>query len=747
MKKRVSLSNNEVHFQMKENFIDYNINKKTFLNAESIPTELKECSQWVLCKLEQRDGRTTKVPYNVNGYRADVTDSKMWTNFEEALETYQTNTEAYSGLGFVFTEEDPFIFIDWDHARDPRTGEFYPDVIEEVTSTGSYAEISQSGNGFHVIAVGTSPGPRKRGNDREIYPSKRFVAITGDHVKSTPCTVNKAPEDAIRTIYDRMVGSVKDASKNETSANEQARKPERNTKPGMPDFDVLGKCRSGKSADRFNTLYSGNWDVLGCYPSQSEADLALCSMFAAHTQDRSQIERLFAGSGLCSDKWNRADYKESTIRKALERTNEDPYRKYFSERQFIAKSLADEIMKEYYFLTFDDNKEVYYYKNGVYLPGGENLIAQVAQAKLGKYSTKNRREETLSFIRIETLTDRNSIDKEKYIINLKNGLYDLKKDKFKPHTPKLLSTVQIPVNYDPDAECPMIDKFLSEIVSDEYIPMLLEWIGYSMIPDNSMQKSVMLVGGGSNGKSVFLNLQTEYIGINNTSGESLQNLEKDRFSAANLYGKLLNVCPDIAGSEVYDSSAFKMMTGNEKQIRGEKKGQQAFYFDNTARLIFSANDVPPVKNAGYSYYRRWILIEFPNKFEGKNADKNLIDKLTTEKELSGLLNKAIEALKRLLENGEFSYHKTIEEVQYMYQLKSSPVAVFAAECVKTSKEDTRKNLVYDAYVNWCTENGEKPISDNKFGEQFKKLGYHSIREPTGERKYCWESVSIDTSKL
>jgi putative DNA primase/helicase len=459
-----------------------------------------------------------------------------------------------------------------------------------------------------------------------------------------------------------MITPADSSSKSEIPDEENPNEYSVDVRSGVSDFKILEKCKRTNNADRFNFLYSGSWNMLG-YPSQSEADLALCSMFAVYTQDRSQIERLFAGSGLYGDKWNRADYKESTISKALERINEDPYSKYFSDKSFIAKLLADEIMNEYHFLTFDDNKEVYYYEKGVYKPGAENLIIKLAQAKLGKYSTRNRRNETLSFIQVETLTKRDSVDNEKHIINLKNGLYDLKEGKFKSHTPKLLSTVQIPVNYDPDAECPMIDKFLSEVVSEEYIPALLEWFGYSLIPDNRMQKAVMLLGSGSNGKSVALNLLTEFIGVENTSGESLQNLEKDKFSVANLYGKLLNVCPDIARSEVYDSSAFKILTGNEKQVRGERKGQQAFYFDNTARLIFSANDLPPVKNAGYSYYRRWLLFEFPNTFEGQNADRNLIHKLTTEKELSGLLNKTIVGLKRIMEKGEFSYHKTIEKVE------------------------------------------------------------------------------------
>lgn len=709
---------------------------------EAYPSELKSYDQWILWKLEgQEEGKLKKIPYTTSGNKAKTNDSTTWTSFDEVFEIYREKSDTYSGIGFVFTQEDPFIGIDYDHVIDSTTGEFDPEIWDEIASLNSYAEMSQSSKGAHVIAIGSSPGTKTRNGCREMYTSGRFFAITGNHIKGTPFIVNTASEEAIKAVYDKMIKPIEDLSKSKIPSDEHSR--ETSAKSSISNLSILEKCKLGRNSDRFNKLYGGNWE--GYYLSQSEADLALCSMFAAYTQDRNQIDRLFSGSGLYRDKWDRIEYKEPTVSKALDRINEDPYRKYFSEGKFIPKSLADVIMKEYKFITFDDNEEVYYYENGVYQPGGKNLILQVAQAKLGKYATMSRKNETFSFIKVETLTSRNSVDKDWNIINLKNGLYDLNEDNFKPHTPSLLSTVQIPVDYDESAKCSMIDKFLSEIVSQEHIPSLLEWIGYSMIPINKMQKAVMLLGSGSNGKSVFLNLLTEFIGIKNTSGESLQDLETDRFSKANLYGKLLNICPDISDSKIYDNSQFKVLTGNEKQIKGEKKGQQAFYFDNTARLIFSANDLPPVKNAGYAYYRRWMLFEFPNKFEGKNADRNLIDKLTTEEELSGLLNKAIKALKKLLENGEFSYHKTIEEVERMYRLKSDSVAAFADECVMMSMDNTSKALVYNAYVNWCVKNGEKPKPNNKFGERFTKLGYHTIRESTGDRQYLWEGISINST--
>jgi putative DNA primase/helicase len=181
---------------------------------------------------------------------------------------------------------------------------------------------------------------------------------------------------------------------------------------------------------------------------------------------------------------------------------------------------------------------------------------------------------------------------------------------------------------------------LSEIVSPENQQVLVEWAGYSLIPDTRMQKAVMLLGNGSNGKSVYLKLLTRFIGEKNTSGESLHRLENNRFSSANLYGKLINVFPDLASTRIFENSTFKNLCGGDR-IHGERKGETAFVFDNTARLIFSANELPPNKNGNFAYFRRWILIDFPNTFEGKAADKDLIEKLVTPEELSGFLNKAL----------------------------------------------------------------------------------------------------------
>lgn len=699
----------------------------------NILDELKFCEQWVLWKPDSEKG---KIPYSVSGQKASVSNPDTWSSYEDACAFYDKNVNMYSGIGFVFTDTDPYIGFDWDHVRDSTTGEWNLGIFDEIMSLESYGEVSQSGEGAHVIAKGSVPGSRCRKDPREMYDKSRFFAVTGNHIEGTPVTVEEAPKEAIQAIY----GMIDTSSRDDTETGGI-------TRSQVSDHDIIERCKySTRDTGIFESLYRGNWESEG-YKSQSEADMAFCNYLAYHTRDPRQIDRIFLGSGLCREKWDRLDYKEQTINKALENvrpkeaSKDSPFTKYFAGKgQFIVRSLANEIMGDCHFITLDDTKEIYHYSNGVYLPEGENLILKSAQQNLGDYYKKSYVENVVEYIKIATLTSRDQINQENHIINLKNGLYNLETNQFRPHSPEKLSTIQIPVTYDPNAECPNIDKFMFEIVSEEDRQVLLEWAGYSMIPDTRMQKAVMLVGNGSNGKSVFLKMLTKFIGWENTCGESLQKLERDKFSAANLYGKLLNVSPDLASSNLSDNSTFKELVGGDN-IRGEQKFQTAFYFENTARLIFSANQVPAA-NGDFAYFRRWILIEFPNTFEGRNADKDLLNKITGPEELSGFLNKALAALSKLLENEEFSYSKTTDDVRRMYQIRSDTVAAFDSECVQFSVEDTPKLIMYNEYVKWCESNDVDPVTNNIFGKKLKELGYKDSRESIGERRYLWEGVAV-----
>lgn len=321
--------------------LEINRSKQVPFNAENIPAQLKEYDQWVLWKLESRKGKFTKMPYTVDGRLAKVNDSETWTSFDKAFEVYQNNPGTYSGLGFVFTENDPFIGIDFDHIRDPNTGMFEDfDALDDIIDLDSYTEFSQSGTGAHVICKGKMTGTEEgiRSKSREMYSSGRFFALTGKLMGGRPTTINEAPKTTLKAVYDKIVSGQK--SQNETKEKKQS--VLHNTH--QTDKDIIELCQSAANGKKFKELFNGNWT--GKYESQSEADLALCSLIAFYTSDSEQIDRIFRSSKLCNEKWlSREDYRKSTIQTAL--------KGLAGAKEKIEVSKPEVILKEPYIITED----------------------------------------------------------------------------------------------------------------------------------------------------------------------------------------------------------------------------------------------------------------------------------------------------------------------------------------------------------------------------------------------------------
>jgi putative DNA primase/helicase len=143
---------------------------------ENIPEEMRQRPQWLVWKLEERDGKLTKVPYIAGGVgKADTTDLMTWRTFEEAVQALETGR--YNGVGFVFCSGDHYSGIDLDGCRNSETGELEDWAADIVASFGGYAEVSQSGTGVHIIVKGKAPNT-KRGQV-EAYSIERFFAMTG----------------------------------------------------------------------------------------------------------------------------------------------------------------------------------------------------------------------------------------------------------------------------------------------------------------------------------------------------------------------------------------------------------------------------------------------------------------------------------------------------------------------------------------------------------------------------------------
>ncbi len=428
--------------------------------------------------------------------------------------------------------------------------------------------------------------------------------------------------------------------------------------------------------------------------------------------------------------------------------------KYFEGERFVPKFLADEILDTHHILTMEDNRNMYIYVDGVYRPHAENEIERIAQSQLDTYATSRRIAEVVHYIMIATFTPREKINATEGYINFSNGLYNIKTRKLEPHNPELLTTIQFPVRYDPAARCPRISTFLCEVLRPEDIALILQFIGYMLTIDYTIQKVFMLTGDGMNGKGTLFRLIDRILG-DQVSHENLQQLCTEKFSTANLFGKVANIFSDLPTKPIEDDAIFKGLSGNDK-MHAERKFEHSFDFRSFAKMLFGANNLPKLPNAGFSVFRRWILIYFLNKFVGKNENKDLDSQLQTEEEISGLVNLMIEALHWLLETKTYYYSKNIEEVGEEYLRKSNSVESFAKECIVPTSAGMSKLAVFHEYERWAQRHGiKKVLAYNKFCGEMKKLGYTCTRtiaiDEKGKQFREWEFdemvIMVDGSNL
>lgn len=278
---------------------------------DKIPQDLRSLNNWILWKLEEVPGKKklNKTPYSAGGYKANTTDPKTWSHFQEIGNIYKANGKGYSGIGFVFSKEAGIVGIDFDGCID-EYGKIKEDIQRWVDKfPGCYIEKSQSGEGLHIICKGHIPGERRKNPklNIEIYEEGRYFAITGNVIDDSHTGIIDCQE-AINDFYKAIFPP------------EEKKQPQFSYTPGNGSTDdIISLCSKAKNGHKFMSLFRGDWKSY--YQSQSEGDMALCNMIAFYTQDMGQIDSIFRQSGLMRNKWDEKHgedtYGNMTIRKAL----------------------------------------------------------------------------------------------------------------------------------------------------------------------------------------------------------------------------------------------------------------------------------------------------------------------------------------------------------------------------------------------------------------------------------------------
>lgn len=421
-------------------------------------------------------------------------------------------------------------------------------------------------------------------------------------------------------------------------------------------------------------------------------------------------------------------------------------------KRSIRFEVATWLMKNYTFLTLKDTDKIYVFENGIYVPKSEELIAKAIRDALGEDCTAYDRNETKAAIRDVTLVDREIFTNPnpEHVICLENGILNLDTLEFEDHTPTKFFLTKIPVKYDPEATCPKTDAFFRQVVDKSDVQTLYEIIGYCIWPGYEIHKAFMAVGGGANGKTVYLNLVQAFLGPNNISGLSLQQLINSRFSSAILHEKFANICSDIPSKGLAETGPFKWLTGSDR-VGAEIKFGKHFTFWNRAKMLFSANQIPEVRDDTDAFFRRWIIIVFPKIFSAyttPKADPYLLKKLTTPEELSGLLNKAIEALTKMLQRGSFHGDKPTAEWREDYIRKSDPIAAFFMDCLKEVNNRDKfitKAALYQAFITYCKKQKLPPADSTVFSRKIKKnfeIAQDSTARIEGKKVRVWRFLQF-----
>lgn len=373
------------------------------------------------------------------------------------------------------------------------------------------------------------------------------------------------------------------------------------------------------------------------------------------------------------------------------------------------------------------NEKVFYaaeqhfrYQGGVYVEMAEMEAQRLVQEQMLIRETKmSQIVDAEKQWRLLVQRDIRELNANPYIINVRNGLYNVLEDTLTEHTPDYLSTVQLDVAYDKAAGCPLFRKFLAESMGGdmEQVGLIQEMLGYFLIPVNSAQKCFVIVGAASAGKSVLLRVLNDVLlGRRNVSNVSWQALN-ERFKTAELFGKLANIFADLPTKNIDDNGIFKALVG-EDYLTVEKKNKNPFSFQSSARLLFSCNSIP--KNYGdrsEGFYRRLVILRFKYTVPKEKRDPELLEKFRMEAD--GIFLFALEGLRRLMGNRYiFSETQVNADELQQYREESDSVLSFVKDCCELSAEHSVGSTeLFHAYKGYCEECGLRPYSQKNFVQQ------------------------------
>ena len=331
-----------------------------------------------------------------------------------------------------------------------------------------------------------------------------------------------------------------------------------------------------------------------------------------------------------------------------------------------------------------------------------------------------QRKEVLKYLNILVMNNVKRSDARYIAFN--NGIYDIFTDELLGFDPNFIITNKIPFDYNPNAESEIVDKTLNKLACNdtEVRALLEEMVGYCFYTRNELGKAFILIGDKSNGKSTFLDMVTTALGSENVSSLDMNELD-ETFKTAELFGKLANIGDDIGDEFIPNSAIFKkLVTGNRVNV--QRKFANPFDFNNYSKLLFSANNIPRIKDKTGAVQRRLVIIPFHATFSKNDPDYDpfIRYKLVEPKNIEYLIKCGISGLKRVLENQAFSECAQVNKELRDYEAVNNPITVFMDELDEEDVVNESTRDVYSKYQQYCLADNLQPMGLGEFSKAIKK---------------------------
>lgn len=740
--------------------------------TKNIPQSLRDSAVFCVWKLEQRNGKPTKVPYDpLTGMRAKSNNINTFSDFGTAEQAQ----ERYSGMGVgIFGS---VCAIDIDHCvEDGVINDFAQDIIARMCS---YTEISPSGTGIHIFfsADGFQYDKTKYyiNNQKiglEVYTevTQKYVTLTGNIVESY--TEFDESGEQLQGILDEFM------LRNPSPPQSQMISI---TRESLDDQKLIDKMCS-KNGD-VHAIWVGQWH--GLYQSQSEADQALCNRLAFWTaKDSVKMDRLFRQSGLMREKWDRAQsgstYGQITIDKAiLDCTQVYDPQAYFAKQIASAavdfgegegeKTLVDlkpdtedrytcsEMGNGYLFADWYKNKARYVaerkmwyiYDGTVWREDIGNLQVMELAKELGKLlvmyalsiNDDKRKREYIDYVnkwntrrtRETVLKDASSVyplsiedfDKDPFLFNCLNGTLDLKTREFLPHNPNDFLSKISGVSYDPDAKAERWEQFIDEIMcgDKEKAVFLQKALGYALTGDTSHECLFIIYGPSTrNGKSTAMNTFMTLVGDygKSTNPDTITMKPVVNGNAASEDIARLDGVRFVNVSE--PEKALQLSTALVKTLSGQDPIRTRFLYEGSFdlypqfKLFINTNHLPRVSDVTLFSSDRVKVIPFERHFTDKERDPSLKNTLKKPKELSGILNWCLEGWWLLNETG-LDVPQSVRDATDEYKRDSDKIGRFLEDTVVRDIDgEVRTSALYQLFTVWCFHNGYKADSIQSFSK-------------------------------